>query len=156
MSRILRTVARLLFVLLSVFAVPQAFPAFLYQTPMVQEHILPSPREGSGDPVIVYWVHVVAASEVRKVDGPPERYLVEHEDAGIHPVFPIDVWVDLDGTLRRLDRAAEATTGSVEIREGYLRLNTLRNPRGRRLVIFKVVSGNLWGGDFNARSFFPT
>ena len=39
MGRIARTVFRLLFAVLSLFTVPHAFPAFLYQTPAVQEYV---------------------------------------------------------------------------------------------------------------------
>jgi hypothetical protein len=154
MGKIAKTVFRILFALLSVFVVPHVFPAFLYQTPAVQEHVLLPPEEGSGGPLIVYWPHVVTASEVRHVEELPCPYEVEYEDPGLHPSFPIDVWLELDGELVRLERDGGSFVERLEIRDGFLRMTAAHDPLGRTLVVFKVVSGNVGTDEFNARNYF--
>ena len=154
MGKIAKTVFRILFALLSVFVVPHVFPAFLYQTPAVQEHVLLPPDEGSGGPLIVYWPHVITAPEVYQSQESPCRYEVEYEDPDLHPSFPIDVWLDHDGELMRLERSGGPLVERLEIRDGYLRMTSGHDPVGRTLVVFKVVAGSTGPEEFNARNYF--
>jgi hypothetical protein len=157
MGRIARTVFRLLFAVLSLFTVPHAFPAFLYQTPAVQEYVLQPPHEGPGGPLIVYWTHLIGPPEVRPLPGPQEAYEALYEDADLHPDFPIDVWMDSEQGLLRLRRggAAGNRDDRVEIEDGCLRTLTARDPTGRTLLVFKAVSGEIAPEGFDARDYFP-
>lgn len=154
MGRIARTLFRVLFVVLSLFTVPYAFPAFLYQTPAVQEYLLLPPKEGSGGPLIVYWTHVVAAMEVRPSPGPLPGYEAVYEDPDLHPSFPIDVWLEANGSLRRLSRQGSPER-RLEIGDGFLRAVTPRDPTGCTLVVFKAVSGDISPEEFDARDYLP-
>jgi hypothetical protein len=154
MGRIARTVIRLLLAVLSLFAVPHAFPAFLYQTPAVQEHVLLPPRDGSGGPLIVWWTHVIVPAEVRPAADRLWSCEAVHEDADLHPAFPIDVWLESAEGLLRLERHG-SEEHRLEIGDGYLRIVTPRDPTGATLVVFKAVCGDISPQSFNARDYFP-
>ena len=150
---VLRKTVRVLMVVLSIFVVQPTFPAFLYQTPPVQEMVVLPPPTGGGNPVIAFWSHLVAPEDIRAARDEGNEYVVDYRDSSLHPDCAIDVWLESGTGLARMSRTRGSPDGSVRILDGCLEVRTRLMPLGRNLVIFKVVSGTVEPGDFNARDY---
>jgi hypothetical protein len=149
MSKLLKTVFRLMLVAWSIlFPIPM-FPVQYFQVNTVQEWVLPQPRTGDNEPNIVYWSHDITPAEIKIEDPRLGLCVADHEDAAIGPADALDLWL-----VETPDRWLRLASGQIKLGDGYLQIRLPVSLRGRTIVIFKDVAGVLDPADFDAREFF--
>jgi hypothetical protein len=151
MSKLLKTVFRLLLVALSVLFPMPMFPVQYYQVNTVQEWVLPQPHTGGSDPCIVYWAHAIEPAEIKLEDPRLGLCVAEHEEAAVGKTEALDVWL-----VETPERWLRLGPGEVRLGDGYLQIRSSVSLRGRTIVFFKDVAGVLDPAGFDAREFFET
>lgn len=149
MTRLLKTIFRLLLVAFSALFPMPSYPVLYHAVGTVQEYVLPKGPEGAGEPTIVYWEHRVRPEEAWTEGSGQARYRAACEEPDILPGSCLDLWI-----ADRPERWERLTDQGVEVRaqDGLLQLAAPFPLARRRLVIFKELSGTL--ARFDARAFF--
>jgi hypothetical protein len=149
--RLLKLVFRLILVAFSALFPMPTYPVLYHTVGTVQEYVLPSGPEGTGEPTIVYWEHAVRPEEAWAEDPGHGPYRAVCEEADILPGNCLDLWM-----VERAERWGRLADLGVEVRagDGLLELTSPFPLARRRLVIFKELSGTLDPARFDARDFF--
>jgi hypothetical protein len=149
MSKMLKTVFRLILVAWSIlFPIPM-FPVQYFQVNTVQEWVLPQPHTGGSEPCIVYWAHTIEPAEIKADDSRLGLCVADHEDASIGQAEALDLWL-----VETPERWQRLGPGQVRLGDGYLEIRWLVSLRGRTIVIFKDAAGVLDPAGFDAREYF--
>ncbi|HUV06824.1 MAG TPA: hypothetical protein VMX75_03775 [Spirochaetia bacterium] len=148
--KIIRLFLRIFLVLFSAFAITPVFPACLYQTNIIQEFIMELPKEGAGDPVIIYWSHVIGESELTYASIVSRRFIIEYEDSDFYPECRCDIWLKEEGELIRIGPSGGSTRASVQIFDGCMQIESTWNMVGSEIVVFMMISGPAHVGFFHS------
>jgi hypothetical protein len=151
MSKLLKTVFRLLLVALSVLFPMPMFPVQYFQVNTVQEWVLPQPHTGGSEPCIVYWAHTIEPAEIKSEDPRLGLCVADHEDAAVGKADALDLWL-----VESPERWLRLAPAEVRLGDGYFQIRSPVNLRGRTIVVFKDVAGVLDPAGFDAREFFGT
>lgn len=151
MSKLLKTVFRLMLVAFSVLFPMPMFPVQYFQVNTVQEWVLAQPHTGGNEPCIVYWAQAITPAEIKFEDPRLGLCLADHEDAAVGPADALDLWL-----VETQERWLRLESGQVRLGQGYLQIRSPVSLGGRTIVIFKDVAGVLDPAGFDAREFFET
>lgn len=150
-ARVARWIFRLLITVWSFLVPLPAYPIRHYAVETVQEYVLPKGPEGTGTPTVVYWEHTVQPAESWLADPSSGLYRAECEEADILKGNCLDLW--LVERPRFWIRLGELGAEGRPANGGVL-LSAPFALTGRRLVIFKELSGTLDPARFDARDWF--
>lgn len=150
-ARVLHLIFRLLITVWSFLVPLPAYPVRHYVVETVQEFVLPRGPEGASDPTVVYWEHAVQPAESWLAEPSRGLYCAECEEADILTGDCVDLWlVERPGRWVRLgELGAEGRPAN-----GGVLLSAPFPLAGRRLVIFKELSGTLDPARVDARDWF--